>query len=609
MLNIEVLPEEVRNSLRFQLENKLVENESVFESEVQRIIAIIKELAEYDGKLRTSARFCLEYFEKYETLSTILDKLSIYRTLDESIDTRKTGTASAFYSRISPYFTQLVFADLELQEIDENTWNKWCEELPKLRLYSDYMRKLWRVKPHTLSRKEEELLTRLTPLLTQWQKDLYQQLVLRAKFEEFDVDGKKLHSMRDYSILMLHKDRSLRERAWKAYFQGYSTQRDLFAFALYRVAVTNNTKAQLSNFQDALEKQAFYLEFTPRQVENLWVGVEKMTPLLRRYQLADLERKQKILQLSEVEPWDMEQEGQQFDPPLYPALQAFDYITEALNLLGDKVVTELKNLLNPQSGRVDMYGGPYRRPGAFSINSGSFPGFFYLDQYHGTFDQVRTIAHEAGHTVHHTLMAQKGLPSYTNHGPSYVTETAAMTFEEILNQFLLDHETDEKTKDYLWRKQLSDLMTTPRIGWVAKFEASIYQKALEQEFSGKGPLQPDEWDELAVPAVSALSIFYPKYKEPLAIWQRIHHYYTVPLYNLNYLISKLLTYEITSRLFQDPSFAKSITELFSHPFDRPPYQIILNTVGIDFNRDDWFNQALVQMEKQVAHFEVYVRSM
>lgn len=609
MSDIEVLPEDVRNSLRFQLEKRLVENETVFEEEVQKIISLIEELSQYDGQLHLSPQKCLEFFQKNEKLSTIVDKLGIYRTLSESIDTRKTGIASAFYTRITPYFTKLVFSELELQQISVQTWEQWCKEVPALKDYSDYMRRVWRAIPHTLSRKEEELLTRVSPLLSQWQRDLYQQLVNRANFEEFEVDGKKLHSMRDYSVLLLHKDRTLREKAWKAYYRGYASQRDLFSFALYRVIVTHNTKAQLLKFEDALDKQAFSLEFTKSQIENLWAGVELMTPLLRRYQLADIERRKKVLHFPEIEPWDMEQESEDFTQPIYPALQALDHIVSALAVLGDDVVRELKDLFNAESGRIDMYGGPYRRPGAFSINSGTFPGFFYLDQYHGTLNQMRTVAHEAGHTVHHTLMAQKGLPSYTISGPSYVTETAAMTFEEILHQYLLENATDEKTKNYLWEKQLSDLMSTPRIGWIALFENSIYKKVLERERRGSGPLQPEDWDELAIPAATALSVFYPKYKEPLALWQRIHHFYTVPLYNLNYLISKLLTHEIMGRIEQDPSFAKNAAKLFSQPFDREPYRVVLDTVGIDFNRDDWFTQAIKHMETQITKFENYVQTL
>lgn len=609
MSNVEVLPDAVRNELRFQLEKRLVKDEDAFEQDVQRLITKIDDLAKFDGKINTSPHSCLEFLKKSEELSIITDKLGIYRTLQESIDTKKTGVASSFYSRVTPHYAKLVFSELELQSISEDTWKQWCKEVPELSHYTEMMRQTWRTIPHTLSRKEEELLARISPLTSQWQKDLYQQLINRADFEEFDVDGKKLHAMRDFSVLMLHKDRSLREKSWRAYFKGYASQKDLFAFSLYRVAVTGNTKAQISKFEDSLGRQAFRFDLTKSQIDNLWAGVEQMTPYLKRYHAADVDRRRKQLKFSEVEPWDMEQEADTFEQPIYPAITAFDHINHALQLLGNDVSRELKDLLTPENGRVDMFGGPYRRPGAFSINSGTFPGFFYLDQYHGTLNQMRTIAHEAGHTVHHTLMAQQGLPPYTVNGPSYVTETAAMTFEEILHNHLLDIESNEKIRDYLWQKQLSDLMSAPRIGWIAYFEASMYKTVQEREVTGKGPMNPEDWNELAKPAVSALSYFYPKYQEPLALWQRVHHYYTVPLYNLNYLISKLLTQEIMGRIEQDKSFSKNATKLFSHPFDRPPTKVILNSVGIDFNRDDWFMEAVKRMEQQVKLFEMYVAKL
>ncbi|MDK9699253.1 MAG: M3 family metallopeptidase [bacterium] len=605
----EVLSAELREQLRFDLTGRLVKDEEQFESLMKTVEAITDRLALYEGKITSHPHECLAFLQLREEMDEILGKLWTYRLLDESVDTRKQGVTSTLQTRLDPISARLVFADLELKAISEATWNEWLTTVPQLSGWTEMMRRLWREIPHTLSRTEEELLAQLSAPLSAWHKDLYQTLVSRTQFAEFEVDGQTLNAMRDQSALMLVKDRAIREKAWNAFYEGYAEHRDLFAFGFNRVVQTGNLRARLAKFDDALHAQAHYIHLTRDQVAGLWNGLDAMTPLLRRYTEADCKRRSIELGITDIEPWDLEQEAADFEQPQYTASQAFDDINEALALLGNDVERELKKLLDPKEGRIDMYGGPNRRPGAFSISPGKTPGFFYLDQYHGTIDQVRTIAHEAGHTVHHTLMNAKGLPSYASDGPTYVTETAAMTFEEIYHHHLLERETNPKIRQFLMQKQLADMISVIRIGWIARFEADVYTELRNRNDDGKGLLTPEEFDQLAEPSAKARSIFYPKYKQPLALWQVVHHYYTVPLYNLNYLISSLLTMELAGRVANDKGFAKNIANLFSHPFDQPTADILRNTVGIDFARDDWYKQAVANMEKYLSEFEQYVATL
>ncbi len=606
----EIMPSALREQLRFRLQDLLIRDDADYESQMTALAEITDELCTYAGKLKTSPENVHAFFKLLDQFEDKSAAVIMYSYLAQAIDTRKAGLVSTLYARLSQFSARLVFGPLEIKEIDEATWAAWTTKLPALAEWNEAHRQLRKDIPFTLSKTEEELLAKLDTPLTGWQNDFYETLLGHTEFEEFEVDGKTLNAMRDSSALLRVKDRDLREKAWQAFYKGYNDQRDMYAFSLSRLISTINTKARIRHFDDALHSQAHNMDLTREQVEGLFTSVEALQPLLRRYQQADCKRRSKLLGIAEIEPWDMEQEDSEFELPTFHATDAFTQIKDALAILGDDVSRELKLLLDPTEGRVDMYGGPNRTPGAFSINVGRRPGFFYLDQYHGTLNQVRTIAHEAGHTVHFSLMKKQDLPLYTMNGPSYVTETAAMTFEEILQNYVIAHCDDAKVKEYFEFEQLRGTVKAIRIGYQAMFENKLYAEIRDRDDAGKAPMNADEFDEAAAPIADAVTLFYGKYpKQYQTLWQYIPHLHGVPQYLVNYLVSSLLTLELVGRLDAEPAFAKSITKLFSQPFDRPTAAMLKDCVDIDFSGTGWYSHAVKRVEERVLAFEKKVATM
>jgi len=605
----EVMPPAMREKLRFRLNELLIRDESDYETQFANYAKLIDEMCKFEGKLTSDPHQVLAYLKLSNQANDTIAAVIMYRYLDQAIDTRKTGLVSMMSARLEQLSAKTTFAELELKSVDEATWKKWVTQLPELAAWDEFHRRIRRGVPFTLSLAEEELLAKLGTPLTGWQSDLYETLVSRTKFEEFEVDGKKLNAMRDGPMLMRVSDRSIREKAFHALYAGYNTQRDLYAFSLSHLVSTINLTATLSKFDDALHAQAHSFDLSREYIDGLFASIDALSPLYLRYSAADCKRRKKLLGYDTIEPWDMEMEGDGFELPVFEAKLAFDVIRSSLSLLGTPASQELNLLLDPEQGRVDMYGGPNRTPGAFSINVGNRPGFFYLDQYHGTINQVRTIAHESGHTVHYALMKKTGKPLYMYNGPTYVTETAAMTFEEFVLNYLISHENDAKMKSYYEFIQLRGMTNVIRIGLMAKLEKKIYEAVRDRDRAGKGMLSPEEFDEITEPILKQMSIFYPKYKQQLTMWQYIPHLYGSPQYLLNYLISSLLTMELMGRLAHDANFAKEIAKLFSHPFDRPVAALLADTVGIKFDSAGWWSNAEKALNERVTAYEKSVESM
>ena len=178
--------------------------------------------------------------------------------------------------------------------------------------------------------------------------------------------------------------------------------------------------------------------------------------------------------------------------------QAVDLVIQALQPLGDEYCTTLQAGLE---GRwCDRYPNQGKQSGAFSC--GSFDGAPYiLMNYQPTvLNDVFTLAHEAGHSMH-SYYSAKNQPFIYYDYKIFVAEVASTFNEELLSHHLLNQTTDKRHRAYLINREIDDIRGTIfRQTMFAEFEKithamgeagepltlqsfqSVYRKLLEQYF-------------------------------------------------------------------------------------------------------------------------------
>ena len=155
--------------------------------------------------------------------------------------------------------------------------------------------------------------------------------------------------------------------------------------------------------------------------------------------------------------------------------EAVDMVIESVKPLGKEYQDIVKKGLIEERW-VDRYENKNKRSGAYS--SGCFDSRpFMLMNYQGNVGSVRTLGHEAGHSMN-TYLSNKEQPYHYASYSIFVAEVASTFNEQLLNQLLLDRAKSKEEKMYLINKQLEDIRGTMiRQTMFAEFELMIHEAA------------------------------------------------------------------------------------------------------------------------------------
>ena len=92
-----------------------------------------------------------------------------------------------------------------------------------------------------------------------------------------------------------------------------------------------------------------------------------------------------------------------------------------------------------------------------------------LTSFDRSLDDVFTLAHEMGHSVHTYLSCHAQSPTYCDY-PIFVAEVASTCNEALLSHYLLEHTTDPATHAYVLNN------------FVESFRATLYRQCMFAEF-------------------------------------------------------------------------------------------------------------------------------
>ena len=115
----------------------------------------------------------------------------------------------------------------------------------------------------------------------------------------------------------------------------------------------------------------------------------------------------------------------------------------------DDYKAKAKEVIAP--GNVDVYPAPGKRSGAYSSGGGDVPPYILLN-YKNELNDVFTLAHEAGHSVH-TAYSIEAQPILKQNYTIFVAEIAS-TFNEhnLLDYFMDSGELSKQDKRNQYRK-------------------------------------------------------------------------------------------------------------------------------------------------------------
>jgi oligoendopeptidase F len=568
------LPGRQREAYRFDLA-RLYPDAKAWRADVNRARDLAASLGARKGRLLATPGDLLAAMEAQRDLRDLLVKLFAYGEFRAAVNTTDREAYEAYLALTAEVGAETSFLLVELKGLTPKGLEEMTAKEPRLAAFRYQIEDILRQGPHALSVPEEALLSRLDPDLSTWQPALLQKVFDRTAFAEIS-DGKAAYNVhRDFETLIRHPDRDVRRRAYEAYYKSFAEIRDLVGFALLREMRALNAQAALRGFPTYYHQTLFDRYLSRAQVDNLYVQIEAHADLYQTYQRRRMEAAKAVLGGAEPEIWDMEVQAPGDPEPRFTADEAVALTGDALGVLGPEYSRELRALLDPRNGRMDIVGGPNRDQGAFCEG---YHGFF-LDNYQGLLTNVSTIAHEAGHGIHDQLVYNNRKSVMYGEGPGYMTESFAMFNEWLLRDHILRTSRDEALKRFVRKDALNEMMYLWEIARRAKFEMVAYDRVAAGEITDEKGLS-----KACVDVGKAYDAWFQKYPWLEDHWIRKHHYWSVPTYYVNYVVAHVLALTYYQLYLEDPKgFPEKYTAMVRNGFDRPAAALLRDFLAIDLD--------------------------
>ena len=568
---------------------RMYADEAAWEADFSRIDGLMEPLRELQGKLSSAEAVCTLFTAEMQ-LDRLLEKLYVFAHLQEDQDTGNTVSQTLMArirNRLTEVETELAWVTPEILGHDVGELNVWAAS-PQLADYRYSMEKLIRRKAHTLSEVEETLLSgageilsapsRIYSMLTN--ADLTFPAIANEDDEQVEMsDGR-------YSQFLRSTDRRVRKDAFDAMYSTYSSVKNTVATTLGTTVKLHNYSARVRHYPSALEASLYGDQIPTALYDSLITAVHEQLPRYVDY----LELRARKLGLDALDMFDLYVPIVPDVEVKVPFEQAKDWVIAACAPLGEAYVRVLRSAFADRW--MDVYENRGKRSGAYS--SGCYDSLPYvLLNYQGTLNDVFTLAHELGHSMH-TWLANQTQPPQTAHYPIFIAEIASTLNEELLLQYLLKQTSEPAMRAYLLNH------------YCDSFKGTVYRQTMFAEYEKRIHELDAEGQALTHDALSSLYAelnqqYFPKYVKPdeqiRYEWARIPHFY-YNFYVYKYATSFCASQIFAQRVQESPEQRDKYLQLLKNGGSAPPLELI-KQAGVDLLDAATINDAFVRFGEAV----------
>lgn len=577
-------------------------DDAAFEQALDQAASLPARFASYEGTISQDPAKLLEYLELNTQANVELGKLANYAQRKSDEDTRQ-ARYQEYTDRVMGVFVQIGAASAwvvpELLGVEPQRLEGFFTSEPRLEAYRRTIDDVLRQREHVLSPAEEALLAKATDMARQ-PENVYSLLNDADLTFPDAIDAKGAsHPVThgSYVPLLMQPDRALRQSAYESLYDTYGAFRNTSAALLSAQTKQQRFYAEARRYDSTLEAALFGNEVPVEVYGNLIEAVHANLPALHKY----LKLRKELLGLEELRFWDL------YVPVVEQAEMSFTYdeacaiILQALEPLGPAYLDVVRQALE---GRwIDVYETPGKRSGAYSAGGFGMHPFMLLN-WQGTLDDVFTLIHEMGHSVH-TYLSCKHQPPQDCDYVIFVAEVASTCNEALLTHWLLDHAEDDRQKAYLLNHFLE------------QFRATLYRQAMFAEFELEANRLTESDQALTADALCQLyARLNQEYYGPEAVvderialeWARIPHFY-YDYYVYQYATGFAAAIALSERILHGgPQAVLDYLGFLSGGSSKPPIEL-LRGAGVDMASPQPINDALAEFDRLVDEFAQLMRTL
>ena len=578
----------------------LYRSDESWRESTQKLVAQFDEVLAYKGKLASSASELLSCLEFDSRLSKEFDRLYSYASMKSDEDTRKSkplGMRQQLEQLITDYSSKASFIEPEIVKMDKQKIDGFIDKEPKLKIHKMYLYDIQRTKAHKLSEEEEKILAE-TSLLANSPESIYT-ILSNAELPYPDVelsngDTVKLDKA-GYSRYRALPNRDDREIVFKAFWKTFDDFKQTFGVQLYSNIKKDMFYARVRNYNSSLERALDRYNIPTEVYLTLIENVHNNLDTFHRY----LNLKKRILGVDQLKYSDLYAPVVKGIDVEYSYEQAKELVLDSSKPLGKDYAKVIKKCFEKRW--IDVYPTPGKKSGAYSNGSAYDVHPYILLNYNGKYDDVSTLTHELGHTVH-SYYSNKTQPYPTSDYSIFVAEVASTFNEALLINKMLSKIKDEDTRLSLLMDYLEGIRQTVfRQTQFAEFELRIHEIAERAE-----PLTDESLTKLYS---YILKKYYGHDKGVCYIdeaytveWAYIPHFY-YNFYVYQYATSFTASTALVEKVLNNEKRAveKYIEFLSSGGSDYPIN--LLKKAGVDITTPEPFNKTMAAMNRTIDEIE------
>ncbi len=591
--------EEVAKDLTWRLED-IYDDEAKWEDDLKKVYEVNKTIASYQGKLSDGAENLLALMKANEEQTLLIGAIYGYAHMREDQDTANSKYQAMKQRAMSAYVDSAeksAFMSPEILELSDEKLEEYYKACPDLDRYKRLIREIRRLKDHMLSSEMEQLLASAGEVKDASQKAYGMLSNADLKFPSVkDSEGKEVTlSNGRFVPTQMSKDRVLRKASFEAFYGRYEEFKNTWA-AMYDGEVKGRIfEAKARKYNSAFEAAVDGNDVSPAVCDSLFESIHDNMDKMHRY----VSLRKKLLGVDELHMYDV----------YVPMLADFDMkVTydeakelslKALKPLGDDYLEVVKEAY--ENRWIDVVENEGKRGGAYSSGVYGVHPYMLLN-YNDTLDDVFTLVHEMGHSMH-TWYSEKAQTVIDSDYKIFVAEVASTTNEVLLYHYMKDNAKSKEEKAFIINHFLDS------------FKGTMFRQTMFEEFERKTCEMAEAGTPLTAESLYDVYLELNKQyfgkdmisdKEIGWEWCRIPHFY-YNFYVYQYATSFAAAVAIADRILKEGAPAvEQYKKFLSSGCTQDPVSL-LRIAGVDLTTKAPIDAALAVFGEAISEMEEIVK--
>ncbi|HAE92819.1 MAG TPA: oligoendopeptidase F [Tissierella sp.] len=594
--NKEILErKDIKKEHQWDLESMFIDFDE-WEKSYNKAKEMARDFILYKGGVVSSAENFYNVLRDKDDLYRITEHLYSYAHMKLDEDTREGKSQELSDKGLGLYVEveeKTSFLVPEILTLEPNTLDRYFQEKPELKVYKQYIEDIMRQKEHILSSREESILAQMGEVGNSPQKIFSMLNNADLKFPTIkDEDGKDVEITHGNFIpLMESKNRDVRKKAFEALYNTYKGFKNTFAASLNGDLKNNIFNSNVRKYKSSREASLNQNNISLSVYDNLINSIHNNLGSMYKY----MEIRKRALGVEELHMYDLYTPIVKDVDLKIPYEEGVEIVKRALTPLGEEYMAVVEEGFS--SRWIDIYENRGKRSGAYSGGSYDSKPFILLN-YHDTLDNVFTVAHELGHSIH-SYFTRKTQPFVYGNYSIFVAEVASTANEALLMDYMLKNVKDKNERLYLLNHYLESFRTTVfRQTMFAEFE-----KIINEYLESGGAITADYLCE----TYKDINKLY--YGPNMVVddeigmeWARIPHFY-YNYYVFQYATGYSAAVALSEKILEEgkPAVDRYINFLKSGSSDYPLN--VLKTAGVDMTTEEPVSNAMKLFSKLVDEMD------